>query len=83
MAVTTLVHGELRWKSAARSTSNPDDYSTGFGVWSGSSFSAPALAGQVAQALRDHQKESSPERRIAVFDEVVAKLPSLPSGGVS
>jgi len=82
-SLRSALHVPARLGMPARSTSNPDDYSTGFGVWSGSSFSAPALAGQVAQALRDHQKESSPERRIAVFDEVVAKLPSLPSGGVS
>jgi serine protease len=67
----------------ARSTPDPDDYSSGFGVWSGSSFSAPTLAGQVAHALCDRQQESSPERRIAVLDDVVAKLPTLPSGGVS
>ncbi|MFT4109195.1 S8 family serine peptidase [Propionicimonas sp.] len=36
---------------ADRSTIDMDDFSGGFGVWSGTSFSAPLLAGQLAQAL--------------------------------
>ena len=34
-----------------RSTIDRDDFSGGFGVWSGTSFAAPVLAGQLAQAL--------------------------------
>lgn len=34
-----------------RATIDLDDYSSGFGVWSGTSFAAPVLAGQLAQAL--------------------------------
>ncbi len=30
---------------------DPDDFSSGFGVWSGTSFAAPVLAGEVAAAL--------------------------------
>lgn len=34
-----------------RSTLDPDDFTAGFGVWSGSSFAAPILAGEVAAHL--------------------------------
>jgi subtilisin family serine protease len=34
-----------------RSTLDPDDYSAGFAVWSGTSFAAPVLAGQIAAQL--------------------------------
>jgi subtilisin family serine protease len=40
-----------------RSTMDPDDYTVGsdggFGTWSGTSFAAPVLAGEIAQALLD------------------------------
>jgi hypothetical protein len=36
-----------------RATIDPDDYSSGFGVWSGTSFAAPLLAGQLAAALME------------------------------
>jgi subtilisin family serine protease len=34
-----------------RSRLDPDDYSAGFAVWSGTSFAAPVLAGKLAHAL--------------------------------
>ncbi|HLY33748.1 MAG TPA: S8 family serine peptidase, partial [Jatrophihabitantaceae bacterium] len=34
-----------------RGTIDPDDFSAGFGVWSGTSFAAPILAGEIAQQL--------------------------------
>jgi subtilisin family serine protease len=34
-----------------RESLDPDDYSDGFAVWSGTSFSAPLLAAQIARAL--------------------------------
>ncbi|GAA1434787.1 S8 family serine peptidase [Microlunatus lacustris] len=36
---------------APRATIDPDDFSSGFGVWSGTSFSAPVLVGEIAQHL--------------------------------
>jgi subtilisin family serine protease len=36
-----------------RATIDPDDFKGGFGVWSGTSFSAPLLAGEIAQRLFD------------------------------
>jgi subtilisin family serine protease len=35
----------------ARATADPDDFSGGFGVWSGTSFAAPAFAGDLAARL--------------------------------
>lgn len=37
-----------------RTAHDPDDARGGFGVWSGTSFSAPVLAGQLAQELVDN-----------------------------
>jgi subtilisin family serine protease len=34
-----------------RETLDPDDFSSGFGTWSGTSFSAPVLAGEIAREL--------------------------------
>jgi hypothetical protein len=34
-----------------RQTIDPDDYLGGFGTWSGTSFSAPLLAGELAEQL--------------------------------
>jgi hypothetical protein len=34
-----------------RATIDPDDFHSGFGVWSGTSFAAPVLAGQIAAQL--------------------------------
>ncbi len=42
-----LVTATGQWRSAL----DPDDYSAGFAVWSGTSFAAPVLAGQIAAAL--------------------------------
>jgi subtilisin family serine protease len=36
-----------------RATIDPDDFSSGFGTWSGTSFAAPVLAGELAAALAD------------------------------
>ena len=36
-----------------RSTIDPDNFHSGFGIWSGTSFSAPILAGTLAQAMLD------------------------------
>jgi subtilisin family serine protease len=47
-----------------RGTPDPDDFSGGFGLWSGTSFAAPALAGQVAAAMcREGAKAGDPVER--------------------
>jgi hypothetical protein len=38
-------------KYRMRETIDPDDFSGGFAVWSGTSFAAPVAAGEVAAAL--------------------------------
>jgi serine protease len=35
----------------ARTTIDPDDYRGGFATWSGTSFAAPVLAGEIAAAI--------------------------------
>jgi subtilisin family serine protease len=49
-ALRTYVPGE-GW----RATMDPDDFSGGFGTWSGTSFAAPLLAAEIAQSLVDGQ----------------------------
>jgi subtilisin family serine protease len=45
-SVATSVGGD-----GARSTIDPDDFSSGFAVWSGTSFAGPVLAGEIAGQL--------------------------------
>lgn len=42
---------ELTHDGRTRASLDPDDFTSGFGLWSGTSFAAPVLAGQVAQEL--------------------------------
>jgi serine protease len=43
-----------------RSSVDPDDFTGGFGTWSGTSFAAPLLAGRIAQ----HMLESAPHGHV-------------------
>jgi subtilisin family serine protease len=47
--VAELVTAEGEWRSAL----DPDDFSSGFAVWSGTSFAAPVLAGDLAAHLAE------------------------------
>jgi hypothetical protein len=44
-----LQNSRGEWRTAL----DPDDFTCGFGVWSGTSFAGPVFAGQLAQALLD------------------------------
>jgi hypothetical protein len=45
-----------------RATLDPDDFSCGFGTWSGTSFAAPVLAGEIAQKIIDQAAHFPPEK---------------------
>jgi Subtilase family len=42
---------EVRRGGVIRATVDPDDFRSGFGLWSGTSFAAPILAGELAEYL--------------------------------
>ena len=46
-------HEIITANGEVRASFDPDDFSSGFGVWSGTSFAAPVLAGEVAAALAE------------------------------
>ncbi len=60
-----------------RSSIDPDDFSGGFGVWSGTSFAAPLFAGHLAQALWETGRLGDagfgPEDVMGLLGEVVAE----------
>lgn len=49
-----------------RATLDPDDFAGGFGVWSGTSFAAPVLAGQIAARIVEHPLAADPGLEAAV-----------------
>ena len=49
--VTFNASAEPSYRTGTRETIDPDDFSSGFGTWSGTSFAAPVLAGELAQAM--------------------------------
>ena len=53
MPISVNAGGGATVESGRRSTIDPDDYASGFGVWSGTSFAAPTLAAEAAQALAE------------------------------
>ena len=46
-----------------RSTIDPDNFTSGFATWSGTSFAAPILAGDLAQHLLDERLASGDGER--------------------
>jgi subtilisin family serine protease len=67
-----------------RSTLDPDDFTSGFGVWSGTSFAAPILAGEIAQHLLVSdpplERDADVDVPVAVqrgWQAVTARVPAL------
>jgi subtilisin family serine protease len=66
-----------RHDPGTRSTIDPDDYSSGFAIWSGTSFAAPVVAGQLAAAIAadpssaDIGRDEAVERGRAAVNAVV------------
>ena len=58
----------------ARGTGDSDDFSGGFGVWSGTSFSTPALAGEIAAALAADQAGRIDSDRVKRAQKAVAAV---------
>ncbi|MGB6020870.1 MAG: S8/S53 family peptidase, partial [Ornithinimicrobium sp.] len=68
----------MRYHKTERATIDPDDFSGGFGTWSGTSFAAPVLAGQLARRLAQDPAPSSIARTEAVergWKAVAQELP--------
>ena len=49
-----------------RSSIDMDDYAGGFASWSGTSFAAPVLAGELAQNLLEQNRLDDPDPKVAV-----------------
>ena len=56
----------MRYEKTERATIDPDDFSGGFGTWSGTSFAAPLLAGQLARHIAADSAVTSVDRSAAV-----------------
>ena len=63
------VRGELR------AALDPDDFRSGFGVWSGTSFAAPVFAGQLAARLATGSGGSERRQRVEQLRSLLASMP--------
>jgi serine protease len=59
--------------SPERGTPDPDDYSSGFGIWSGSSFASPACAGDMAHLMCEEPFIKGPGTRVEKMIRIVER----------
>jgi subtilisin family serine protease len=59
--------------SPERGTPDPDDYSSGFGIWSGSSFASPACAGDMAHLMCEEPFIKGPGTRVEKMITIVER----------
>jgi len=73
-----------------RETVDPDDFSSGFAIWSGTSFAAPLMAGEIVQYLFKHGTEPCTQQDAvtrstkavkACVDKRIRKPESMKRGG--
>jgi serine protease len=86
MSTVPAFQGSLQ--SAARATAygrpretiDPDDFRGGFGVWSGTSFAAPLMAGRLAAYLAERlELAATPDDAAALAREALEKVAGLAS----
>lgn len=57
----------MKYEGRTREGFDPDNFAAGFGIWSGTSFAAPLLAGQIAATLlRDMPDDEDAARSTSV-----------------
>lgn len=61
-----------------RESVDPDDFTGGFATWSGTSFAAPVLAGELAGALLGGRVSGSSGERVAAAWSAVQEITGLP-----
>lgn len=61
-----------------RYTLDPDDYTGGFAEWSGTSFAAPVLAGELARELLGRQRAGGRGDRVSLAWSAVRAVTGLP-----
>lgn len=79
--VDQTVDGPNRpWKwdaDGVRATVDPDDFSGGFAMWSGTSFAAPVLAGELARGLEGRPADADSARRVVAAWDAIYSVDDL------
>lgn len=56
----------MEFEGMERATIDPDDFTGGFGTWSGTSFAAPLFAGALASHIAHDSGSTQPDRNDAI-----------------
>lgn len=62
-----------------RESLDPDDFTGGFATWSGTSFAAPVLAGELAEELLHHRVAGGSDSRLVTAWSAVERVTGLPA----